>query len=94
MARAQTVTSELVARDVEIASAKQAPTGSRKQHDCAVVIGIDAYSHLRSLDGATRDAQAFSTWLRDKYGGGLRSQNVKLLLSGSGRDTPEHLCSQ
>jgi hypothetical protein len=49
--------------------------------DFALVVGINDYKVLDSLDGAKHDAEEFVRWLRSPTGGDLPEENVKLFLS-------------
>lgn len=49
--------------------------------DHAIVVGIDLYPGLGSLEGAQWDAEAFAGWLVDPDGGGLPAGNVRTILT-------------
>jgi hypothetical protein len=49
--------------------------------DYGIVVGIDLYPGLGSLEGAQRDAESFAGWLVDPDGGGLPSENVRTILT-------------
>lgn len=54
---------------------------ARNEEDYALVVGIDRYPALRSLEAAERDALEFVRWLKDEEGGGLPVENIKLIVS-------------
>ena len=54
--------------------------------DYAIVIGIDAYTGLRPLKSAVKDAASFIEWLRRRDGGGLTDDGQVITIPG---DTPE-----
>lgn len=49
--------------------------------DYGIVVGIDQYPGLGSLEGAQRDAESFANWLVDPNGGGLPAGNVRKILT-------------
>lgn len=49
--------------------------------DYAVVVGIGQYPALGQIEDASKDAEAFASWLLAENGGGLPAQNVHLLVS-------------
>jgi uncharacterized caspase-like protein len=55
--------------------------------DWAVVVGIDGYPMLKSLQGAEHDARAFHAWLTDPAGGNIQHSRVKSIVS-SGYPAP------
>jgi hypothetical protein len=58
---------------------------SHSPNDYGLVIGINNYplwnNGAKSLQGSVKDAQDFRDWLIDAAGGGLPTDNVKLILS-------------
>lgn len=65
----------------------------------AIVVGIDHYQSYKPLNGARNDANDFVDWLRSEAGGNLpeanpdnpEDDNIKVILSESGFDTPTAL---
>lgn len=53
------------------------------ESDYALVIGIDHYSYLKPLQGASNDALKFAAWLKSESGGRVPEANIKTLLSDS-----------
>lgn len=51
------------------------------ERDYGIVVGIDQYPGLGSLEGAQRDAESFAGWLVDPDGGGLPEGNVRMVLT-------------
>lgn len=51
------------------------------ERDYGIVVGIDQYPGLGSLEGAQRDAESFACWLADPDGGGLPEGNVRMILT-------------
>ena len=49
--------------------------------DYGIVVGIDHYPGLGSLEGAQRDAESFAGWLVEPDGGGLPAGNVRTILT-------------
>lgn len=52
-----------------------------KSDDYAIVVGIDKYPLLKSLDGAVYDAERFVDWLKSSKGGNLQDDRVTTILS-------------
>lgn len=50
------------------------------ERDFALVIGINRYAGLRTLEGAEQDAADFTAWLGDPDGGGVPEANVRTLI--------------
>jgi hypothetical protein len=59
------------------------PRGPR-EHDFALVVGVDHYPRFRSLQGAVADAKAFHDWVCDRGGGAVEPARARLIAS-----TPE-----
>lgn len=51
--------------------------------DYAIVVGLTKYPELGNLDGPENDAKAFAVWLKQKNGGNVPRNRVKLILSSS-----------
>jgi hypothetical protein len=77
---------DAVARNVEAPKIRPAPP--RSDRDFAVVVGVEHYSNIRTLQGAHEDATSFHRWLCDENGGGLEPENAELILSDSEAETP------
>jgi hypothetical protein len=59
--------------------------------DFAIVVGIDRYPFLKSLEGPVKDARAFRNWVVD--GAEVPRENVHLITS-SGKDPPRPILDQ
>ncbi|MEL7538164.1 MAG: caspase family protein [Pseudomonadota bacterium] len=55
----------------------------------AVVVGIDSYPSQKPLKGARVDARQFAKWLRQPENGGLKRENVGLVVDPSKKDKPQ-----
>ncbi|NTV96679.1 MAG: hypothetical protein HGA75_14920, partial [Thiobacillus sp.] len=56
--------------------------------DYAIVVGINYYPGLGSLQGAEYDAGQFAAWLEDPAGGGLPPANVRRVRSSDFHPPP------
>jgi len=71
----------------EIAARKDAvlpvelATAPPREHDFALVVGVEHYPRFRSLRGAAADAQAFHAWVCSPDGGAVPADNARLVVS-------------
>lgn len=56
--------------------------------DHAIVVGIDLYPGIASLEGAQGDAESFADWLAEPDGGGLPSGNIHKILTSQYHPPP------
>jgi hypothetical protein len=53
----------------------------RREHDFALVVGVEDYPRFRSLNGAINDAKRFHDWVCSEDGGGVDPANGRLITS-------------
>lgn len=61
---------------------------SQRQHDFALVIGVDHYPRFQSLRGAAADAAAFHGWVCEADGGAVDPARARLIVSTPNPATP------